>query len=226
VSRTTSPLRDRELTQMLADEPELLAIADAFVATQHWPTSAASRPLRALVGHTKLALVAIVAATAGLAVVPVGGASLGARAVAGVESLWATQNAVDAAANDAQSIAGTYFTGDAVHADTNTVDVYLASAPQSVIDELNTQHPGIYVIHNDAPNTGETLRNLTATFDPTPLEKQGIQVVEWGPTPDGYFQVGVTTDVASAQGILDKIYGPSVVRVYKAQPIISDPRSR
>jgi len=226
MSRTTSPLRDRELTQMLADEPELLAIADAFVATQHWPTPVASRPLRAVIGHAKLASVALVVATAGLAVVPVGGASLGVRAVDGIESLWATQNALDTAANDAQSIAGTYFTGDAVHADTNTVDVYLASAPQSVIDQLNAQHPGIYVIHNDAPNTSETLRNFTATFDPKPLEEQGIQVVEWGPTPDGYFQVGVTTDVATAQAILDRIYGPSVVRAYEAQPIISDPRSR
>ena len=34
MSRATSPLRDRELVQMLADEPELLAIADALVETQ------------------------------------------------------------------------------------------------------------------------------------------------------------------------------------------------
>jgi hypothetical protein len=34
MSRTTSPLRDRELVQMLADDPELLAIADALVETQ------------------------------------------------------------------------------------------------------------------------------------------------------------------------------------------------
>jgi hypothetical protein len=34
MNRTASPLRDRELVEMLADEPELLAIADAFVETQ------------------------------------------------------------------------------------------------------------------------------------------------------------------------------------------------
>ena len=34
MTRTTSPLRDRELMQMLADEPELLAVADALVETQ------------------------------------------------------------------------------------------------------------------------------------------------------------------------------------------------
>jgi len=225
MSRTTSPLRDRELTQMLAHEPELLAIADAVAATQHRPTSRPNRPrwlLSPVIGHAKLALAAVVVAAAGLALVPVGGASLGARAVDGIQSLWATQNALDAAANDAQNIAGTYFTGDAVHADRNTVDVYLAAAPQSVIDQLNAQHPGIYVIHNDAPNTSATLHRLTATFDPKPLEAQGIQVDQWGPTPDGYFQVGVTSDVAAAQAILDKIYGPNVVRVFKAQPITLD----
>lgn len=34
MNRTRSPLRDRELVELLADEPELLAIADALVATQ------------------------------------------------------------------------------------------------------------------------------------------------------------------------------------------------
>ena len=34
MTKTTSPLRDRELLQMLADEPELLALADALVETQ------------------------------------------------------------------------------------------------------------------------------------------------------------------------------------------------
>ena len=34
MTKTTSPLRDRELMQMLADEPELLALADALVETQ------------------------------------------------------------------------------------------------------------------------------------------------------------------------------------------------
>jgi hypothetical protein len=176
------------------------------------------RPLTTVIWNAKLALVAVVVAAAAVALVPVGGASIGARAVAGIESLWTTQNVLDGAADDARSIAGSYFTGDAVHPDANTVDIYLKAAPQSVIDQLNAQHPGIYVIHNDAPNTSATLRKLTATFDPKPLEAHGIQVDEWGPTPDGYFQVGVTADVATAQAILDKIYGPNVVRADKAQP--------
>jgi hypothetical protein len=35
MSRTVAPLQDRELVKLLADEPELLAIADALVETQH-----------------------------------------------------------------------------------------------------------------------------------------------------------------------------------------------
>ncbi len=43
MSKTVSPLRDRELVQMLADEPELLAIADALVETRR-QAGAAQRP--------------------------------------------------------------------------------------------------------------------------------------------------------------------------------------
>lgn len=133
------------------------------------------------------------------------------------------QDALDADANDAQRIAGrSYYTGAIVHADTNTVDLYLADAPQSVIDELNAEHPGIYVIHNDAPHTSATLLKLEADFDEGSLRAQGIHVTQWGPTVDGYLQVGVTSDVATAKAMLDKIYGPNVIQVVKTEPIIAD----
>jgi len=131
------------------------------------------------------------------------------------------QDALDADASDAQRIAGrSYYTGAVVHADTNTVDLYLAAAPESVIDQLNAEHPGIYVIHNDAPHTSATLLKLEAGLDDAALRAQGIDVSEWGPTEDGYLQVGVTSDVATAQAKLDEIYGPNVVRVFKAEPIM------
>jgi len=133
------------------------------------------------------------------------------------------QDALDADASDGQRIAGRgYYTGAAVHADTNTVDLYLADAPQSVIDQLNAKHPGIYVIHNDAPHTSATLLKLEAGFDDAPLRARGIDVTEWGPTVDGYLQVGVTSDVAAAQATLDQIYGPSVIHVFKSELITSD----
>lgn len=129
------------------------------------------------------------------------------------------QDALDADANYAQRIAGrAYYTGAAVHADTNTVDLYPATAPQSVIDQLNAEHPGIYVIHNDAPHTSAMLLKLEAGLDRSALAAQGIDVNEWGPTVDGYLQVGVTSDITTAQSKLDEIYGPNVVRVFKAEP--------
>ena len=134
----------------------------------------------------------------------------------------ANQDALDAAAIEASSIAGNnYFTGAAVNADTNTVDVYLAAAPQSVIDQLNERSPSSYVIHNDAPNTSAALLKLEAAFDEAPLQAQNIRVTEWGPTVDGYLQVGVTDDVATAQSTLAKIYGPNVIQVYKGEPFLA-----
>jgi len=61
----TSPLRDRELLEMLADEPELLAIADAFVETQREKRSqtAPGRSWRPL-----LAVAAVTVALAGAGV--------------------------------------------------------------------------------------------------------------------------------------------------------------
>jgi hypothetical protein len=129
------------------------------------------------------------------------------------------QDALVADANDGHRIAGrAYYTGAILHADTNTVDLYLAAAPQWVIDQLRAEHPGIYVIHNDAPHTKATLLKLEAGLDRAALRAEGIDANEWGPTADGYLQVGVTSDVATAQSKLEQIYGPNVIRVSKGEP--------
>jgi hypothetical protein len=67
MNRNASPLRDRELVEMLADEPELLAIADALVSAHprvkaRW---AARRKLR-LLGLPGLAVAAALAVTLAL----------------------------------------------------------------------------------------------------------------------------------------------------------------
>ena len=60
-----------------------------------------------------------------------------------------------------QSVAGdAYYTAAAVNDSANTVDVYLASAPQSIIDQLQATHPGTYVIHNDATHSLSVLLRL------------------------------------------------------------------
>jgi len=70
--RSTPPLRDRELVGMLADEPELLAIADAFVETQREK----HRRIRPLRGWKPLVLVAAI-------IVSLAGAGVGIAAGVG-----------------------------------------------------------------------------------------------------------------------------------------------
>lgn len=159
---------------------------------------------------------------AALALVPVGGASLGTRAVNGISSLWASppnQPALDAAASDAESVAGSaYYTGTVVNDTANSVDVYLASAPQPIIDQLQSLHPKIYVIHNDAAHSLSELRQLEDKLPLDTLSADGINVVRVAPTPDGYLSVGLTntssTDVQAAESALDSAAGAGVVKVY------------
>lgn len=164
--------------------------------------------------------VAPVVLVAALTLVPIGGASLGTRAVDGISSLWDSppnQPTLDAAASDAQSVAGSaYYTDAVVNDSANTVDVYLAGAPQSVIDQLQALHPGIYVIHNDAAHPLSELLKLEHSLPLAKLSARGIDVVSAGATPDGYLSVGVrsATDVQSAQAVFDSADGAGVVKVY------------
>jgi hypothetical protein len=167
-------------------------------------------------------LVALIAAVAALAIVPIGGASLGQRAVDGVTSLWETppnQDALDAAAADAQSVAGdAYYTAAAVNDAGNTVDVYLANAPQSIIDQLQATHPGTYVIHNDAAHPLSQLLRLQHALKLGPLQTAAgsVNIVASDPTLDGHLKVGIegNGDVEAAQKALDALYGPQIVEVY------------
>jgi hypothetical protein len=130
----------------------------------------------------------------------------------------ANQSALDAAASAAARIAGrAYYTGAVIDDSANKVMIYLASAPPSVIDQLQAAHPGIYVIHDDAPRPRSAVTKLQNSLDWKALRSQGVDVVSTGPTEDGYLRVGVTSDVASAQTKLDALYGPNVIRVDKGQ---------
>jgi hypothetical protein len=139
----------------------------------------------------------------------------------------ANQPALDAAAGYAEKVAGAArsFTGVEIDDAANQVVVYLTHAPQSVIDQLNAAHPGIYVIHNDAPRTHQTLMRLENSFNFQILKPEGIQVFSVGPSVDGYLEVGVSSKLAEAQKKLDAVYGPNVVRVVKGSAAIATPRS-
>jgi hypothetical protein len=164
----------------------------------------------------------LITALVALAAVPIGGASLGGRAITGISSLWATpsnQPDLDVAASDAQRIAGDYYAGTVVNDDSNWVNVYLANAPQSVIDQLETTHPGLYVIDNHSPNSRSALLALSKSLDVAALKTHGIDVVEWGPTPQGYLRVGVSSDIETAQARIDSIYGSGRIQVYLVEAL-------
>jgi len=134
----------------------------------------------------------------------------------------ANQNLLDAAVEAAAKLAGSaYYAGGSVDDSANRATIFLARAPQSVITRLQARHPGIYVIHNDAPRPRSAVLRVMKKIDPARLKSQGIDVVSWGPTEDGYLQVGVSSDVAKAQAVFDAMFGPGIVRVSKGEPAIA-----
>jgi hypothetical protein len=123
-------------------------------------------------------------------------------------------------ASDARRVAGeAYYTGCRVRADSNTVELYLANAPRQLLDEIEALHPGIYVIHNNAPRTLSELLMLMHSIDLPGLRSQGISVNQIGPRNDGYLWVGVNTDIAAAQTWFEAEYGPGMFRFFTAEPI-------
>ena len=127
---------------------------------------------------------------------------------------------VDDAAADARRIAGdAYYTSCIVHQpDPGRVTLYLASAPQSVLEELEALHPGVYAVINDAPRSARALREIMDTLNIHELKALGIDAVQIGPTTDGYVQVGVLSPFPSrAQAKLDAMYGCGVIRVFESE---------
>jgi hypothetical protein len=188
-----------------------------FIALQGRRSLLAVRPL----------LVGLVVVTA-LALVPIGGASLGTRAVDGIAGAFeqpANQPSLDAAADDAESVAGSaYYTGTRVDDNANAVDVYLSHAPQSIIDQLQAMHPGTYVISNDAAHPLSELLKVEHALKLGPLDSTNgsIEVMTAYPTSDGYLKVGVArnSDVPTAQSKLDSQFGAGVIEVFGgAQPL-------
>jgi len=198
------PLHDLPRAQVELRKRHLLS----EITSPQRPSTIGLRPL----------LVAAVVVVAALALVPIGGASLGSRAVDGIGSLWASppnQPALDRAAEDAENIAGkAYYTEARVDDGANQVDVYMARAPRSVIDQLRTKHPGIYVIHNDAANTWRQMLRVQRSLDFLALQAKGIDIESSAPTSNGYLEVAIRGHhVRSAQTVLDSRYGAGIIKV-------------
>jgi hypothetical protein len=111
---------------------------------------------------------------------------------------------VSAAADDVRPVAGEYYTGLVNHHHLGTCEVYLANAPESVIDQLRGIHPGVYVLHNDAPRSLNEMEEIIERIDMPALREA---------TQHGYVHVAVETDAPAAQAKFDKMFGPDVVRV-------------
>ena len=98
--------------------------------------------------------------------------------------------------------------------------LYLANAPQSIIDELNAKHPGTYVINNDAAHPlSELLRlqhEIPFGFDhPLQTASGSVNILASDPTSDGHLRVGIEGhDVQDAQSALDSMYGPEIIEVF------------
>jgi hypothetical protein len=148
--------------------------------------------------------------------VHVGGSASSVIRCACGANLWAVQKVLDDAAEDARSAAGeSYYTGCRICSESEEVELWLCAAPAQLVGELHALHPGMYVIHCDAPRPQCVLDELRDSFDWQAWNAERVVVVSVGPGQDGYLQVGVLDDVEGAQKQLDAIYGQNVVRVSK-----------
>lgn len=136
-------------------------------------------------------------------------------------NVWAIQTALHEAADDARRAVGeAHYTGCAVRNESENLELWLFNAPSQVLQELEATRPGVYVIHNDAPRPHTAVLELMDAIrvDRVTLEAEGINVVGYGPTQDGYLSVVVMGEVPTAQARLDAMYGDNVVRVEYGEP--------
>jgi hypothetical protein len=132
-------------------------------------------------------------------------------------ALLVREPALNTAAADAKSVAGrSYYAGLRVDDGANVVHLYLADAPQSVIGRLNSMHPGIYVIHNNAPDTFADLLRIQKPLlrYALVLRSRGIDITAVGPTVDGHLSVGIGNDqLVRAQSTLDPLVGADQLKI-------------
>jgi hypothetical protein len=164
---------------------------------------------RLAAGTASLLLVVLVTLGAGVGAAGASHDRYGANAQP-VSLTPANQPALDAAADDARAIAGDAFYSNAVvDNEANTVTIYLAHAPQRVVDQLMAAHPSIYAIRNTAAFSEATVLKLEdAISGRIPAwAGAGVRIRSLRPTLDGHLEVGVTSNVAEAASRLGAQYG-------------------
>jgi hypothetical protein len=153
--------------------------------------------------------------------VQVGGSASAVIRCACGANLGAVQGVLDVAAEDVRSAAGvSYYTGCRIRSESEAVELWLFEAPAQLLGQLKALHPGTYVIHNDAPRPETAVFELMDALraERLTLKAEGIHVVGFGPTHDGYVHVRVMGDVPTAQARLDAMFGSNVARVEYGEP--------
>jgi hypothetical protein len=153
--------------------------------------------------------------------VQVGGSASAVIRCACGANLGAVQGVLDGAAEDVRSAAGvSYYTGCRIRSESEAVELWLFEAPAQLLGQLKALHPGTYVIHNDAPRPETAVFELMDALraERLTLKAEGIHVVGFGPTHDGYVHVRVMGDVPTAQARLDAMFGSNVARVEYGEP--------
>jgi hypothetical protein len=131
----------------------------------------------------------------------------------------AIQTMLGEAATDAKRVAGEgHYTGCRVRQESETLELWLSSAPPQVLEDLEALRPGVYEIHNDGAHPLDELLTLQKSVDHAALKSQGIKGNQFGPRNDGYIWVCVNTDLAAAQAWFDDQYGPDWFRCYAPEP--------
>jgi hypothetical protein len=136
-------------------------------------------------------------------------------------NMMAIEAVLTAAAGDArQVVAEAHYTGLRLRQESESVELWLFNAPSPVLEELEAMHPGVYLIHNDAPRPHTAVLELMDALPVNRLKAEGIHIVQVGPTHDGYLHVAVMGDVPTAQARLDAMFGSNVARVEYGEPAI------
>jgi hypothetical protein len=132
----------------------------------------------------------------------------------------AIQTMLGEAADDARRVVGeAHYTGCRVRQELEKLELWLFEAPWSVLEELEAIRPGVWLIHDDAPRTEVVLFELMHALPVDRLRAEGIHVVGFGPTQDGFLHVSVMGDVPTAQARFDAMFGGNVARVEYGEPV-------
>jgi hypothetical protein len=120
----------------------------------------------------------------------------------------------------AKQVAGEtrYFAGVVDDPDHQIMHLNLVHAPTSIIRRIQTAFPDTFTINNDAARSWGFVLALQHAIHGFNWKAAGVDIVESWPDQTGHLHIGVSSNVARAQALVNRKYGPGVVRVSHAEP--------